>query len=180
MYMTMCESICECVWLSVNMIFFMSFWASIKNWVGHGLQSFLWLSERRNHWMGSGNTLLTSLCTCSSGSFTGWGVSAPWCPVGWCISGDVLCLATSWELTTDWRLNLGSPPCGPHSECWFLPHKGGTSFTIIQAPSPFLFPAQLPHLLRLWFMFPSTDTSTLLLFLYSFYRDILYSWPGPC
>jgi hypothetical protein len=109
--------------------------------------------------MGSGNTLLTSLCICSSGSFTGWGVSAPWCPVGWCMSGDVLCLATSWELTTDWRLNLGSPPCGPHSECWFLPHKGGTS-TIIQAPSHFLFPAQLPHLLRLLFMFPSTDTST--------------------
>jgi hypothetical protein len=90
------------------------------------VQSFLWLSRKRKPQMDSGNTLMTSLCTCSSGSFPGWGVRVPWCPAGWCMSGDVLFLVKG-QLTKDWDLNLGSTHCGPHTEGWSPPHKAWTS-----------------------------------------------------
>jgi hypothetical protein len=61
------------------------------------------------------------LSTHSSESFSGWGVRAPWCPLGWCVSGDLLGLAIG--TPECWDLGFMCPTHGPHSECWCFPQE---------------------------------------------------------
>jgi hypothetical protein len=52
-------------------------------------------------------------------------VSAPWCPAGWCMSGDILFLVTSWEFTQYWDLSLVSTQCDLTLSAGFLHRKVG-------------------------------------------------------
>jgi hypothetical protein len=76
-------------------------------------------------------------CTCSSESFPDWGLSASYCPAGWCVTEYVskawlLCMVVAWGLTQFWGPVLCSSSCGLHPECWSPPHK---ELALIVCPS---------------------------------------------